>query len=139
MFDSSECAWRDLTLFLNGQRVGRFTKLTYEVTREQEHLYGAGDDPFDINPGQKACSGELEAYQSLVNTMNAAARAAGGSDLTDVPWVIVADYKATSISPRTSDTLANVRFEKFSKGGAQNDKAFKSSMTFKCMPPVTTP
>lgn len=135
-FDSTECAWKDLSVFLNGKRVGKVKKLKYKVTRESEPLYGAGDDPFDINTGNKACEGELEAYKSLVDTMNDVARAEGFADLTDVPWVLVADYKPTATAPMRNDTLPGVRFGEFELGSENNNKSITVNMPFKSLLPI---
>lgn len=135
-FDSSEVAWRDLTVFLNGQRIGKVKKLKYKTARESEHLYGEGDNPFDINPGNKAFTGELIVFKSVIDTMNLAALAAGGDDLTDIPWVIGGAYKATATSPKTSITLPNVRFDEFEEGLENNNKSMEVTLPFKCLTPV---
>lgn len=136
-FDSTEVAWRDMSIFLNGKRIGKVKKLKYKTSRETEELYGAGDDPFDINPGNKAFSGELEVYKSVVDEMNRAAKLAGHDDLTDVPWVVTADYKATATEPPQTDTLPNVRFGEFEKGLENNAKSMPINLPFKCLKPVS--
>lgn len=135
-FDSTEWAWRDMTIFLDGERMGKVTKLTNKTTRETEYLYGAGDDPFDINPGNKAFPGEMEIYGTVIAKMNQAAQAKGYDDLTDVPWVLTVDYKKTATDPRQFVTLPGVRFEEFEEGGSNNDKSFKKTLPFKSLRPI---
>lgn len=135
-FDSTEWAWRDLSISLNGVRVGKVTKLTSKTARESEHLYGEGDDPFDINPGNKTYTGEFETYGTVIAKMNKAAQAAGYDDLTDVPWVIGGTFKATATDPMQVLTVPNVRFEEFEEGGANNEKAFKKSLPYKSLRPI---
>jgi len=135
-FDSSECKWSDLKVYLNGQRITKVTGLMYDTERDAEHIYAEGDDAVDVQVGNRKHTGTLKVYKSAVDAMNAAAKAAGFDDLTDVPWVIVADYKQTTVSPRTTDTLPNVRFTKYSKGMEQNAKAMPIELPFLCLKPV---
>lgn len=135
-FNSTEWAWRDMSISLNGVLLGKVTKLTYKTARESEHLYGAGDDPFDINPGNKAYTGEMETYGTVIANMNRAAQAAGYDDLTDVPWTISVSYKKTATEPVHNVVLPNVVFEEAEEGGANNEKAFKKTLPFKCLRPI---
>lgn len=135
-FDSTEVAWRDMSIFLSGVRVGKIRKLKYKTIRETEHLYGAGDDPFDINPGNKSYEGEMEVYKSVVDEMNIAARAAGFEDLTDIPWVITVHYKATATQPQQTVTLPAVRFSEFESGMENNNKFMLINMPFRSLRPV---
>lgn len=134
-FDSTEVAWRDITVSLNGQILGKVKKLKYKTARETEALYGSGDEAFDINPGIKAHTGELVVFKSVLDTMNTAAKAAGFDDLTDLPWVLTCAYKATATSPKSSVTLPNVRFEEFESGGESNGKAIEVTLPFKALKP----
>lgn len=137
--DSTEWAWRDMEVYLNGNRIGKVTKLTSKTARESEHLHGAGDEPFDINPGNKTYTGEFETYGTVIRKMNLAARLAGHNDLTDVPWVVTAKFKATSTDPIAVVTIPNIRFDEFEEGGANNDKSFKKSLPFKSLAPKWKP
>lgn len=136
MFDSTEVAWRDMSFFIDGARIGKISKLKYKTARETEHLFGAGDEPFDINPGNKTYTGEMEVYKSVIDTMNAAALVAGFDDLTDIAWIAVVNYKKTAVSPMQTVTLPNVQFEEFELGAQNNDKKIMTNMPFKCLKPV---
>jgi hypothetical protein len=136
-FDSTEVAWRDITVSLNGQILGKVKRLKYKTARETEHLHGAGDEAFDINPGNKVHTGELVVFKSVLDSMNLAAKAAGFDDVTDLPWILNCAYKATATAPKTSVTLPNVRFEEFESGGENNGKAIEVTLPFKCLKPET--
>lgn len=133
--NSTEWAWRDMQISLNGVVMGKVTKMLVKTARESEELYGAGDEPFDINPGNKSYSGELETYGTVIANMNRAAKVAGYSDLTDVPWAISVSFKATRSEPMQTILVPNVIFEEFEEGGENNDKAFKKTLPFKCLRP----
>lgn len=125
-----------MSFYIDGAQIGKISKLKYKTARETEHLYGAGDEPFDINPGNKAYTGEMELYKSVIDTMNVAAQAAGYDDLTDIAWVAVVNYKATATAPMQTVTLPNVQFEEFELGAANNDKKILSNIPFKCLKPI---
>lgn len=133
--NSTEWAWSDMQVSLNGVVMGKVTKMTVKTDRETEALYGAGDEPFAINPGNKSYSGEVETYGTVIANMNRAAIAAGYDDLTDVPWAISVTFKATRTEPMQTLLVPNVVFEEFEEGGENNDKAFKKTLTFKSLRP----
>lgn len=135
-FDSTEVKWSDLKFYLNGTKVVKFTALKYKPEQEVEEIYGGGDEPLDLQTGNRKYSGMATMYKSMIDAMNKAARAQGFRDLMDVPWTIVADYKETLASPRTADTLPNVRFTDYEKGMEQNAKSMPITLNFKCLRPV---
>lgn len=135
-FDSTEWAWRDMEMYLNGQRIGKVARMTSKTIRESEHLHGAGDEPFDINPGNKTYGGEMELYGTVIANMNRAAIAAGYDDLTDVPWTVTVIFKPTATEPQQKLTVPNVRFDEFEDGGSNNDKSFRKVLPYKSLRPV---
>lgn len=134
--DSTEWAWRDMEVSLNGVRVGKVTKVTNKTNRETEHLHGNGDEPFDVNPGNKTYTGDFETYGTVIRKMNLAAKAQGHHDLTDVAWTINIKFKATTTTPVAICTIPNVRFDEFEEGGANNEKAFKRNLPYKSLRPI---
>jgi|SRR5690554_5745938 len=134
--NSTEWAWADLEISLNGVRMGKVSALKVTSSSETEHLYGAGNEPFDINRGNKSYAGEMETYGTVIANMNRAGLAAGYTDMLDVPWVITAHFKATRTEPMQTIVIPNVLFEEFEEGGENNDKAFKKTLPFKCLKPI---
>ncbi|MFN4249058.1 MAG: hypothetical protein ACK4EY_15125 [Flavipsychrobacter sp.] len=132
-FDSTKVKWSHQEFYLNGQLVTAFTALKYKTSREVEEIYGAGDDPIDLQAGNKSHSGTVTVYEDVVNAMNKAAVAAGFDDLTDVPWTISSSYKATITQPRQTDTLENVRITEYEKGMEQNAKGMPIALPFKAL------
>lgn len=134
-FDSTEVAWRDLELFINTQSVGKFTSVREANEQEVEELYGAGDEPFDIQTGNRKYGVVVTLYKSVVDRLNAAAIAGGGRDLMDVPWTIVAGYKPTLTDPRQTRTYTNVRFQGYEVGMEQNAKSMPITLNARCLRP----
>lgn len=125
-----------MKFYLNGTKVVKFTALKYKSEQEVEEIYGAEDEPLDLQTGNRKYSGTATMYKSVIDAMNKAARAAGYPDLMGATWTIVAGYKETLASPRTSDTLPNVRFTDYEKGMEQNAKSMPVTLNFKCLRPV---
>jgi hypothetical protein len=131
LFDSKECEWIDLGIYLNGVKAGKATGLKYKKSRETEALYAGGDEPISIQRGNKTYTGTLNALKGLVDDMNKAAKEAGGEDLYDVEWLIVANYRAKSNRLIQIDTLTGVQFEDMERGMMQNDKKMDIALPFK--------
>ncbi|MBS1740730.1 MAG: hypothetical protein JST88_09335 [Bacteroidetes bacterium] len=101
-----------------------------------EEIYGAGDEPFDIQTGNRKYGLSVTLYKSVIDNMNAAAVAAKGRDLMDVPWTVVASYKATMTAPRQTRTYTNVRFQGYEMGMEQNAKSAPIALQARCLRPI---
>jgi hypothetical protein len=135
-FDSSEVKWKDLELFIEGTPVAKFTSLKETSEQEAEEIYGAGDEPTDIQTGNRKYALNMGVYKSVLDNMNSAAVAAGGRDMMDVPWTIVVNYKATSAAPRQTISYPNVRVTNYERGMEQNAKSMPVTLTCKCLRPI---
>lgn len=129
-FDTKECEWSDLDIFLNGTKITKVRALKYKKTREQEHLFAAGADPISIQKGNKTYTGELRVLKGALDDMNRASKAAGGEDITDVTWTIGASYKEKGNRLVQFDTLQGVEFGEFEKGMEQNAKFSEITLPF---------
>lgn len=134
-FDSTEVHWKDLEVFIEGQRVVKITGFKESPKAEKEYIYGASDEPLDIQPGNREYPGVITLYKSQVDAMNRAARLKGGRDLMDIKWTVVANYKATATSPRQTNTYI-IDIEGYEEGMEQNAKSVPISLAFKSMPPT---
>jgi hypothetical protein len=131
VFDSKEVEWSDLSLYLNGTKVGKFTGNKYKKDRETEFLYASGDEPASIQRGNKSYTGTFSCLKSLQDAMNKAAQALGGEDLYDVDWTIVNVYRAKGTRLIQTDTQIGVVFESFERGMVQNDKKPEIALPYK--------
>lgn len=129
-FDTKECEWSDLDIYLNGVKITKVRALKYKKTKEKEALYAAGSDPIAIQSGNNAYTGELRVLKGALDDMNRAAVAAGGEDITDVTWNIVANYKAKGNRALQSDTLRGVEFSEFEKGLEQAAKFGEATLPY---------
>lgn len=131
LFDSKECEWIDLGIYLNGVKAAKATGLKYKKDRELEALYAGGDEPLSLQHGNKAYDGTLNGLKGLVDDMNNASRLAGGEDLYDESWTIVANYRAKGNRLIQTDTLTGVEFSSMERGMMQNDKKMDIALPFK--------
>lgn len=127
---STERAWEDMSILLNGVPVAKVLGLTYKHEREMEAIYGTGNKIIDIQPGNEMNTGTLRIYQSVLIKMNEAAALAGQGNICNIPWTIVIKYKTTAADPVQVDTLVNLRFTAFEKGMNQNDKSAVTDLPF---------
>lgn len=135
-FDSTEYRWNDIEVFINGTPIVKFTGIKENPSQETEEIYGGGDEPLDIQTGNRKYGGSITLYASAVNAMNLAAEAAGGRDLMDIPWTIVWKYKAVIGSPRKMVTFPGARIEGYEEGMEQNAKSATVTLNFRSLRPV---
>lgn len=132
VFDSKECEWSDLSVLLNGVKIGKCTGNKYKKDRETEFLYAAGDEPASIQRGNKSYTGTFNCLKGLQDEMNVAARAQGGEDLYDVDWTLVNVYRAKGNRLIQTDIQTGVVFESTGdRGMVQNDKKMDLAMPYK--------
>lgn len=136
MFDSTLLKWKDLSLHINGVHVIDFTELFYTSEQEVEEAYSEGDEAASLQSGNRKYYGSMKMYETAWNALYEAAVAAGYRDPMDLPWVIVAAYKATAASAKATDTIPNVRITDFRKGMDQNSKTMTITANFKSLRPI---
>lgn len=133
-FDSTEVEWGQFKVFFNGLDIGKIRGLKYSVESEDEELYAGGDEPIDIQSGNRKYSGELKILKGALDGLNEAAVAAGYRDITDVPAKsvsIVATYSPKGNRVLQTDTLMAVKIGKFEKGFDQGAKMMEITLPFK--------
>lgn len=130
-FSSKEVEWADLQVYVAGARVGsKLRGLEYGTKTEMEHLYGEGDEAISIQSGNKSRSGTLTILKGALDAMDRAAVLAGGTDVTDLEFDIVAFYKPAGNRPPQTDTLVGCRITEFNKKLMQNDKKMEIPLPF---------
>ena len=104
------------------------------MEQETEELYGAGNDPIDIQAGNRKYSGSLKVLKGAFEGINLAVQAVGYKDILDAPASaisIVAVYKPSGSRVLQTDTLLACKFEKYEKGMDQGDKMMEIELPFK--------
>lgn len=129
-FDTKECEWSDMEVYINGVKITKFTGLKFKKTREKELLYAGGSDPISIQNGNKGYSGTLTCLRGAVEDINRAVKAAGGEDLLDAEFSVVCKFKAKGIRGMSTHTIATAEFTEFEDGLMQNDKKGEIALPF---------
>ena len=132
-FDSTEIAWKDLEVFIEGKRITKIRSLKYKAATDKEHLYAAGTKPIAIQSGNETYTGEMKLLKGQLDALNRAAVAAGYQDIRGVTMTITAVYKPTSSDPMQTDTLSGVQIEAYEKSLEQNAKFMEIALPFKFM------
>ena len=135
-FNTKECAWKHISVKVLNRTIVGITGFEVSKSVEKEYLHAAGDEPIDIQSGNKTYPGNLKLLKYEVDQMNEAAIAAGFSDITEVPHeaiVITVLYKKTANSEQQTVTCAGVAFQELKFGSDQNSKKTEITIPFLSM------
>ncbi|MDR2472146.1 MAG: hypothetical protein LBD53_01100 [Tannerella sp.] len=133
---TNECAWAQFEVKILGRKIKGLRGFEFKKAIEKEHLYGAGNEPIDIQEGNKSYTGNISVLGFEVDAMNRAARAAGFEDITEVPHeaiVITAKFQKLKTDPKTFITVTGVSFSEVPHAMKQNDKNREIQLPFLAM------
>lgn len=139
-FSTKECAFKHVTITLLGRSIIGLRGFEFKKSVEKEELYGAGDEPIDIQSGNKKYDGNLKLLKYEVDQLNEAAQAAGFADLLEVPHeaiVITCQFKKTAQSASKTHTARGVAFTEMPFGLEQNAKNTEVTLPFIAMKIIT--
>ena len=132
-FSTKECAWSQTRIKVLGRTLVGINGFEFNKKVDKEAIYGAGDEPLDIQPGNKSYTGNLDLKKYEVDVLNKAAKMAGYEDITEVPHeaiVITCTYKKNATdAPATITSLATA-FTDLTASMKQNDKEGKLTLPF---------
>jgi hypothetical protein len=133
---SDECAWSRFEIKILGRTIKGLRGFGFKKEVEKEHIYGAGDDPIDIQSGNKKGSGSIKVLGFEADLMNKAARTAGYDDITDVPHeaiVITCAFKKRMADPIKTYIASGVAFSEAGVDLEQNAKMREISLPYLAM------
>lgn len=91
-FNSKEYAWIDVNVVMLGKPVTGLRGIGYKSKRQKEALYATGKKARGIQLGKKEYEGTITVLQSELIAMQAAAKAKGYDDITDLEFDIIVSY-----------------------------------------------
>ena len=106
-FNSNEYAWKDVQVVLLGRPVGGIRAIEYKIKHQKEALFASGKKARSIQRGKKEYEGTLTLLQSEVIALEAAAKAKGDDDITDVDFDVIVSYMPEG-GVITTDKVLNV-------------------------------
>lgn len=128
---TSEFAWSHTTLTILGAKMVGINGWSFNKKFDKEVLYGAGDEPIDIQSGNKSYDLNVDLKKYEVDKLNDAALAAGFEDITEVPHeaiVITTSFKKTDADKTRTIIATGVSFTSLPQSMSQGDKEMKVSL-----------
>jgi hypothetical protein len=132
-FNSTEFAWKDITITAMGQTFEAAMEIEYDVEVEKKQTYGRGGKVRGIQTGNESPKGNLTCKQSLLEAMIRTAQDNGGkgAKLTDISFDIQVHYlKGTDL---VKDRIVGAEFTKQPKQMKQGDTEMSVKLPFLAM------
>lgn len=128
-FDTSEYAWKDIEVVILGRPLVRILEVKYEESQKLEEIYGRGQDPLNIQEGNRSYKGQLTLGQSELQAMHQIAKENGLDSILKLKFDVNIAYSLDGVVVR--DVCRNGRIEKSEKGMKQGDTAMEIQLPFK--------
>lgn len=135
-FSTNDCAWSKVTVTLLGRKITGLRGFEYKKTVEKEHVYASGDEPVDIQTGNKKYEGNIKVLKAEVDMMNDAALKAGYEDITEVPHTLITltcEFKKSPISRAEIIAVPGIAFTELGIALEQNAKMTEVTLPFIAM------
>lgn len=133
---SSECAWQHATVVLLNRKLTGIRGWSINTAVEKEYVYGAGNEPIDINEGNASYTGSITVLGYELDALDRAAQAAGYDNITRVPHEsinMVVKLQKSKNDPLVMYSVTGISFESTDDGQNQNDKNREVNLPFKAM------
>ena len=128
-FDSNEFTWSDMSFSVFGGTVIGIRELTYMKKQDKEPIYAAGNEPYDIQKGNKSYEGSMTLLKGEFDKLLKASKTAGFDDVLDLPgFPVTCSY--SNDTRITTDKLLNIHFTQFNDGSKQGEKFIEVSLPF---------
>lgn len=122
IFDSKECEWIDLQVYLAGAFLIKLRGIKYKSKKSKELYHAGGDEPHSIQSGNREYEGEIKIGKNALDSLNRAAIAAGGTDCLDLSFDVVVKWAAKGSRTMAIDTLVGVEITEYEIGMDQGAK-----------------
>lgn len=135
-FSTKDCAWSNVTITILGRKLTGLRGFEVKKTVEKEHVYASGDEPVDIQSGNKAYSGNFKTLKYELDLMNDAAQAAGFADVTEVPHTLIAaniEFKKNLVDKIRIISVPGVSFTELTVAMEQNAKMTEVTLPYLAM------
>lgn len=130
---TNEFSWSHTTVKVLGATMIGIDGMGFNKKFDKEVIYGAGNDPIDIQNGNKSYDGTLDLKKYEVDKLNDAALAAGYEDISEVPHeaiTIITSFKKGAGDKTRTITATGVAFTALPQSMKQGDKQMQISLPF---------
>lgn len=138
---SSECAWQHGKVVLLNRTITGLRGWMLNTSIEKEYVYGAGNEPVDINEGNVTYTGSVTILGYELDALDRAAQAAGYDSITRVPHELVSmvvKLQKSKADPVVMYSVTGIAFEGVEDKQSQNDKNREITLSWKAMSIVKT-
>lgn len=138
---SSECAWQHGKVVLLNRTITGLRGWMLNTAVEKEYVYGAGNEPVDINEGNVSYSGSVTLLGYEFDALDKAAQAAGYDSISRVPHEavnMVVKMQKSKSDPVVMYSVTGIAFEGAEDKQNQGDKNREVTLSFKAMSIVKT-
>jgi hypothetical protein len=135
-FSTNDVAWSKVTVTLLGRKITGLRGFEYKKSVEKEHVYASGDEPVDIQTGNKKYEGNIKVLKYEVDMMNEAALKAGFADILEVPHTLITltcEFKKSATSRAEILAVPGLAFTELSFALEQNAKMNEVTLPFIAM------
>lgn len=135
-FKTQDCAWSNIKITLLGRTLTGLRGFETKKTIEKEHVYAAGDEPVDIQSGNKKYEGSLKLLKFEVDLLNDAALIAGFADITEVPHTLITatiEFKKELIGTIRTIAVLGISFTELPTAMEQGAKMNEVTLPFIAM------
>lgn len=135
-FSTKDTAWSNVTLTLLGRKITGLRGFEVKKSVEKEHVYASGNEPVDINTGNKKYEGNIRLLKYEVDQLNQAALIAGFADILEVPHTLITctiDFKKSLSDATQIIVVPGLAFTELSVTMEQNAKMTEVTLPFLAM------
>jgi len=135
-FSTKDCAWSNVSMTILSRKLTGLRGFEFKKSVEKEHVYAAGDEPVDIQSGNKKYDGNLKVLKYEADMMNEAALLAGFSDITEVPHTLITitvEFKKLPTDKTRIIVVPGVAFTELAIAMEQNAKMTEVTLPFLAM------
>lgn len=133
---SSECAWQHAKVVFLNRTITGLRGWMLNTAVEKEYVYGAGNEPIDINEGNVSYSGSLTLLGYELDALDKAAMTAGYDSISRVPHelvTMVVKMQKSPVDPIVMYSVTGVAIEGSEDKQSQGDKNREITLSFKAM------
>lgn len=131
-FNSTEYAWKDITITAMGRTFERIVDVEYDVEEDKKHIRGRGKKVRGIQGGNETPTGSVTLGQSEVEALIRKAQETNpNAKLSDISFDIQIHYlKGVDL---VKDRIVGAEFTKQPKGMKQGDSDMEIKLPFLAM------
>jgi hypothetical protein len=130
---TSECAWMDFALNILGRQIKGLRGFSFNDEDDDEHLYGSGNKPLDIQTGNTKPDGNIKILGFEHDELLRIAQKAGFVRIQDIPHeyvVITGTFRKRKSDPLKIVTATGVKFTKVEQAMEQGAKMMEVTLPF---------